>query len=823
LLTCVILLPGPAAADEIPPTISVNDASAPEGSAVPFVISLSGPTTVAVTVTAKTSGGTGYTARDETVTIAAGDTTANFPVATQGNELDESDRQFQVTLSGPSGATAGDMSGTGTITDDDATPTLAITGPATVDEVNANARYTIAITGQSASKITVNFATANGSATAGADFTQMSGSRSWASGETATKSFTVPILVDTLDEFAEDFSVTLSGASNAAINTATVTTTITDNDDQPSIASIGDVTVAEGNTGTVDAAVNVTLSAASGKKVTVPYSTAPATAKDPADFEAKSGDLVFEPGDTTKAIVVKVKGDTLFEQPNETFSVVLFDPTNATKGADNIGEITITDDDAAPSPTVTNASVAEGNSATTDLKFKVSLPAPRPAATFSYRTATGTANGSDYIEVGGAPLVFPASTGSTPTELEVTIKIKGDGLDELDESFTLELVNPTSGAVVATAIGTITNDDNNTEILIADASADEPSTGTSTLKFTIRLSAVSGRPVSVGWQTANGTATAGVDYNAASGTVPFAPGETTKTIEVTVIGDTVNEDNETVLVRLTGSGATLIDNQAQGTIVDKNAPPSLAIDDLLTREGEVATFTITLSGKTVRTVTVVARTIDGTAKEGSDYNARRVVLSFLPGETTKTFVVVGIDDAVQETLETYFVGLEDATNAIVTKARGTATIDMSDQVAAPPTTDPKAPTGKVATVLTPRMVLGPRVVMVGPNGIAKMLVTCQKASPIACAGTIELERATKPLLKLGKRTFTVKKGAKAYASIKLSVQALTILRKNGTLRAKVTVVVKTSTKTVKVSPGIVTLQRVKTTSKPKPPQVVVDP
>ena len=127
------------------------------------------------------------------------------------------------------------------------------------------------------------------------------------------------------------------------------------------------------------------------------------------------------------------------------------------------------------------------------------------------------------------------------------------------------------------------------------------------------------------------------------------------------------------------------------------------------------------------------------------------------------------------------------------------------------------------------MILGPRTVLVGPNGLARMLVTCQKLSPIGCAGTVELQRQAKPLLRLGTKTFTVKKGAKGYASIKLTARGLAILRKNGTLRAKVIVLVKTSTKTMKVSPGIITLKgtkaflNAKPKLKPKPTQVVVDP
>ena len=104
------------------------------------------------------------------------------------------------------------------------------------------------------------------------------------------------------------------------------------------------------------------------------------------------------------------------------------------------------------------------------------------------------------------------------------------------------------------------------------------------------------------------------------------------------------------------------------------------------------------------------------------------------------------------------------------------------------------------------MILGPRTVTIGSNGLARMLVTCQKISPIACAGTVELERVAKPLLKLGKKAFTVKKGGKGYASIKLNAKGLALLRKskNGTLRVKVIVLVKTSTKTMKVTPRVIT-------------------
>ena len=256
---------------------------------------------------------------------------------------------------------------------------------------------------------------------------------------------------------------------------------------------------------------------------------------------------------------------------------------------------------------------------------------------------------------------------------------------------------------------------------------------------------------------------------------------------------------------------------------------------------------MTLVGTTLQTVTVRFNTADGTAKAGSDYSARVGSLSFAPGEKTKTITVTVLDDAVAEAVEEFAVVIGDPVNATITKSRGEASIEASDRSLDPPTTGTPStggtpaggtpPTGTPTsqpntgtTQLVPRMILGPRTVMVGVNGLAKMQVTCQKVSPIVCAGTVELQRAAKPLLKLGKKTFSVKKGTKAFASIKLSARVLSILRKSKTMRVKVTVLVKTSTKTIKATPGTITLKAtpglIKSKPKKAPPpptKVVVGP
>ena len=356
------------------------------------------------------------------------------------------------------------------------------------------------------------------------------------------------------------------------------------------------------------------------------------------------------------------------------------------------------------------------------------------------------------------------------------------------------------------------------------------------MTFTVTLAPVSGREVKVNWATADGTATAGADYTGNSGLLTFAPGETSKTIDVAVLGDATNEENETLKVLLSNQigvpAVNLIDAQGDGTIIDKNAPPTLSISDTLGREGEGATFTVTLAGTTLRTVTVSFNTADGTAKAGSDYAARTGTLSFAPGEKTKTITVTILDDNEAEPVEEFFVSIGDAGQR--RRSRRTAARDRSRRATGPTRrrrrpTPRRQPTAKPASVLVPRMILGPRTVSIGANGLARMQVTCQKISPIGCAGSVELQRAAKPLLKLGTKTFTVKKGAKGYASIKLSLKSLKLLQKNRTMRVKVIVIVKTSAKSMKVSPGTITLKATKALIKAKlkapapTTKVVVDP
>ncbi|NTV94680.1 MAG: hypothetical protein HGA75_04600 [Thiobacillus sp.] len=206
--------------------------------------------------------------------------------------------------------------------------------------------------------------------------------------------------------------------------------------------------------------------------------------------------------------------------------------------------------------------------------------------------------------------------------------------------------------------------------------------------FAVSLSAASSQTVTVLASTVNDTATAGSDYIARSGvTLTFAPGTTSQTFAVTTINDTVVEPTETFKVNLSGaSNATIAVATGEGHIVDNDAPlPTLSINDVQVTEGATASFTVSLSGASTQTVTVLASTVNGTAVAPGDYTARTgVTLTFAPGVLSQSFAVTTINDTLVEATETFTVSLSGASNATIADAQGVATVLDNDQAGVRP-------------------------------------------------------------------------------------------------------------------------------------------
>mgnify|MGYP002381892220 CR=1 FL=1 len=263
-----------------------------------------------------------------------------------------------------------------------------------------------------------------------------------------------------------------------------------------------------------------------------------------------------------------------------TVSIAFTNDAYAGRGKDRnlrIDKITAIATPVPPSVSITDVAVAEGNSGTTSANFAVSLSkSSTTPVTVGYATADGTATaGTDYTPTSGTLTFAPGVTTQT-----IAVNILGDTTVEPNETFTLTLSNPT-GATLArtTATATITNDDVAVaapSVSITDVAVAEGNSGTTSANFAVTLSKSSTTPVTVGYATADGTATAGTDYTPTSGTLTFAPGVTTQTIAVNILGDTTVEPNETFTLTLSNpTGATLARTTATATITNDDTAPNV--------------------------------------------------------------------------------------------------------------------------------------------------------------------------------------------------------------------------------------------------------
>jgi hypothetical protein len=232
-------------------------------------------------------------------------------------------------------------------------------------------------------------------------------------------------------------------------------------------------------------------------------------------------------------------------------------------------------------------------------------------------------------------------------------------------------------------------------ISIGGASLNEGDTSLSTASFAVVLSAASGDTVTVHYQTSDGTANSGSDYQSTSGELSFAPGQTLRNIDVSVYGDLVHEIDESFAVDLSDpTNATIASSHAEGVIVNDDTPPTLHIDDVSIAEGQSGTcqvlFTVYLSVKSELEVRVDYATADGSATAGSDYQSASGNLTFPPFQEmlneTQAIAVTIKGDTVPEGDETFFVDLSGPSNATLANTQGVGLIEDDEGLGEIPVT-----------------------------------------------------------------------------------------------------------------------------------------
>lgn len=668
------------------PAVSIADDSATEGAPnVPFTVTLNRASTTTVTVLATTSNGTAlagsdYVAKSAQVTFTPGSTSQLFAVVPIDDASDEPSEAFGVTLSSPSSnATIGDGSAIGTLTDNDAAPTVSVadSSKTEADTVSGVMPFAVTLSEASGHEVTVDYATVGGTAGANGDFTGISGQLTFAPGDDQ-KVVNVPVLDDGFDEADETFSLQLSDPGNATLGTAIATGTILDDDDEPSI-SIGNVSVQEGNTGTTQAVLTVTLSEGSARTVTVDYAT---TGDDgdtetpvagTGDFTAETGTVTFNPGEQTQEIHIAVSGDTAPEL-DETFAVTLDNPVFATI-SDPAAVVTITDDDT-PQVGIADTEVSEADGAQAQFTVTLSEAHGKPvtvdwATDAEERTATSD---DDFTASSGQVQFAPGDTQET-----ITVPVLDDAVEERPETFVVSLSNATNAVISSgLAVGTITDAADQPAASIANVTvAEDVLSGAATFTVTLNRATVYG--VDADFTVTEGTALHPQDYTVASGSLAIPAGQTQTTISVPVVDDPNREQAETFTVTLTNPmHASLADGTAVGTITNDDARPRLAIGDVtvteLDTEAVVATIPVTLSARTFEPVSVDFATVAGTATAPADFAAKAGALSFPPGALRRTITVRIAGDLSDEPNEQLTVALSNAVNAGVLDGSGRVTI-----------------------------------------------------------------------------------------------------------------------------------------------------
>jgi hypothetical protein len=564
-------------------------------------------------------------------------------------------------------------------------PAASIASPAEVNE-GATALFTVTLAHASGLTITVDYATVNGTAVAGQDFVSTSGTLTFAPGQT---SHTIPvtILADGLDEPTETLGVWLSNPNRAFLAQWQGTAVIVDGDPAP-LVHLGGTAGPEGDSGTTPFHFPITLTAPSGYTVTAVYETVAQTAVAPADFISQTGVITFAPGITQTTIPVLVVGDVL-DEADETFMVRIITATHATLGqSEAIG--TIEDDDDPPLVSLGNGSVLEGETAV----LTATLSAPSSfTITVDFASADGSAvSAADYEPISGTLTFAPGQT-SQP----ITVTALLDGLDEPQETFSVSLANPIYATLgTAEAIVTILDVDGPPALSVEDVTTAEGDTGTTLISLTVHLLPASGQVVAVDYATGGGTAVAGLDYEPISGTLTFAPGETSQVIAVTVLGNMLYELDKTVEISLSNpSHAELDKGTAVLTITNDDAAPTVAITpaELSVLEGNegltAVVLTVTLSATSGVSHMVGFATADGTAVAGVDYLSAEGTLSFAAGQTTQTIILYVMGNTAHEVDKQFEVVLTPTAPLLAGNLTATVTIVNDDEeVVVPPPARP---------------------------------------------------------------------------------------------------------------------------------------
>jgi hypothetical protein len=633
-----------------------------------------------------TGGGVDYTLASGTVTFPAGVTSRTIPIKTVDDTLVEGPETIVIALQNPSApAVLGPRSST-TVTILDNEQVIAFSRPVyNATEGNVSLAVPIVRTGPTPGGVTVTCTVGGGSAVAGTDYTAVTRVLTFAAGSRSVNCL-VPLLDDTVIDGTKtlDLALSLPAGSPAHLGAqSTAVVNIADNDDPGTFKFAAATFNASEPAGATPALATITVirtipaGKAAAANITVDYATADGTATAGEDYAATAGTLTFGAGQLARSFTVPILHDTRVEG-GETVLLTLSAPSAGVLGSPNPATLTIKDNDVGG--TIKFAASAYGIG---ENRGQVTLTVLRSGGaasdvTVQYATSDHSAHaGTDYTADTGT-LTF----GAGETSKTITVTVLDNAVADGNRAFKVTLSTPGGGGVLGspvTTLVTILDDEVGVRFSRADYAIGE---GGVSAVITVLRTGPRNAPVTVQYATSDGTATAGLDYGARSGTLTIPAGAASTTFAVPIREDTLAESPETVNLTLSSPSGALLGSPTTATLTindnDNGGVIAFAVATAAVNEGKSITLTVKRTGTNLASNVTVDYTVSGSATSGSDFTIAAGPITFGAAQTTKTIVVPVIEDGLIEGHETLVVTLTNPTGGGTLGSPASVTVTLRD-------------------------------------------------------------------------------------------------------------------------------------------------